>query len=605
MHPVLQASADIYAETLRSNEPNKWLDYVDSILHGITASDIAAIFEEARTMRADSVEAQRHLWIFQHPTLEVFRAVIIDPDMCQGFAALLEVAHGKRPHVIKRKARRYLPRFLLGLQSEWELIDTRLSHVNWWRVNPVREADWFLLNYARLLERKGYSHFHLRRDVLELLPEPEIEEESRNRIKKKLQRTYAYEWLQSHRRELPYHFLHCKELRRSHSQLVDSLSELVDVGYDKVKWADLPWQWKPIGTLWRVLLQSISLGAWPTFHLCERTVQRAKCALDPSASYKDKEMTDTVHSFLEKSDDWTSEIRRVTDGRLPVGLKLHGASGEAILRHFSDSAFRLESAGKTTIMPPVGNAAVLKDVFLLIEKRCGVIALDSDVQIQVCSAGELDQRNAALLGICFYLGSDRIRRYRREDFTTTHVSTCGRLVVYGAGGLDRGFDWWDKDDEGRLVIRKLPGKIINRTDVLTCKSVRDIENVNLVATLLMHAQCAGYWEALGKSFIKEVEGLLEQHGLSGLLAVSWVYGGSAHTPAFRDAGNSDEDVKGTLFFDVFSDLMEYAFAEVARIQKAKLLGKRDADREGILSQMREILLRYGAELHKRAKEVRP
>jgi hypothetical protein len=47
-----------------------------------------------------------------------------------------------------------------------------------------------------------------------------------------------------------------------------------------------------------------------------------------------------------------------------------------------------------------------------------------------------------------------------------------------------------------------------RTDVLTCQSKTDIENTNLMATLLSHDQHVAYWKHLGCRFVADVEALL-------------------------------------------------------------------------------------------------
>jgi hypothetical protein len=50
----------------------------------------------------------------------------------------------------------------------------------------------------------------------------------------------------------------------------------------------------------------------------------------------------------------------------------------------------------------------------------------------------------------------------------------------------------------------------------------DIQNINLLATLLVHAQYQGYWNQLGMQFQEEMEALLERHVLNGLVDAPWV-----------------------------------------------------------------------------------
>jgi hypothetical protein len=133
-----------------------------------------------------------------------------------------------------------------------------------------------------------------------------------------------------------------------------------------------------------------------------------------------------------------------------------------------------------------------------------------------------------LLAIGFYLGSDTLRRYTLGDLATSfagdrHYPSGKRLVLYDAeGDFDRDFDWWKESGKHRVVEPQLPFKN-GRSDLLTGSGTRlDIENINLLATLLVHAQHQGYWRQLGMQFQKEMEALLEQHVLNGLVDAPWV-----------------------------------------------------------------------------------
>jgi hypothetical protein len=52
-----------------------------------------------------------------------------------------------------------------------------------------------------------------------------------------------------------------------------------------------------------------------------------------------------------------------------------------------------------------------------------------------------------------------------------------------------------------LSIRLQLPFVTERTDVLTCQSETDIENINLIATLLSHYQTLAYWKRLGGRFV--------------------------------------------------------------------------------------------------------
>src|SRR6516225_1585814 len=81
----------------------------------------------------------------------------------------------------------------------------------------------------------------------------------------------------------------------------------------------------------------------------------------------------------------------------------------------------------------------------------------------------------------------------------------------------------------------------------------DIENINLLATLLVHAQYQGYWNQLGMQFHEEMETLLEQHLHNGLVDAPWVR---------TDDPESDDDNR---FFAALQELVAYAIEEGARI----------------------------------------
>ena len=95
-----------------------------------------------------------------------------------------------------------------------------------------------------------------------------------------------------------------------------------------------------------------------------------------------------------------------------------------------------------------------------------------------------------------------------------------------------------------------------RTDLLTGSGSRlDIQNINLLATLLIHAQYQGYWNRRGVQFQEEMEALLERHVLNGLV--------DAPCGPTDDPESDDDDG----FFAALQELVAYAFEESARIKK--------------------------------------
>ena len=259
--------------------------------------------------------------------------------------------------------------------------------------------------------------------------------------------------------------------------------------------------------------------------------------------------------------------------------------------------YKHSGASLCLVLPPVGNAR--SAIFLLecIEHFIGSALFSNPaIQIQVCSPGRLDARRSALLAIGFYLGSDTLRRYSLGDLATSFSKNSyyprgRRLVLYDAeGNFDRNFDWWKGSGKHRLVEPQLPFDN-GRSDLLTGSGSRlDIQNINLLATLLVHAQYQGYWNQLGMQFQEEMGTLLERHILNGLVDAPWVR---------TDDPESDDDDR---FFAALQELVAYAFEETVRIKKKKshfFQGWREIQAEssrGILQEAQSLLQKYRSEL---------
>jgi hypothetical protein len=248
------------------------------------------------------------------------------------------------------------------------------------------------------------------------------------------------------------------------------------------------------------------------------------------------------------------------------------------------------------VLPPVGSARSAILLLECIEHFIGsALFSNPEIQIQVCSPGRLGARRSALLAIGFYLGSDTLRRYTLGDLATSfaehqHYPRGRRLVLYDAeGDFDRNFDWWKESGKHRLVEPQLPFEN-GRSDLLTGSGSRlDIQNINLLATLLVHAQYQGYWNQLGMQFQEEMEALLERHVLNGLVDAPWVR---------TDDPESDDDDG---FFAALQELVAYAFEESARIKKEGRLfpgwhEKSVRSSGGILQEVQSLLQKYRSEL---------
>src|SRR5271167_4096613 len=327
-----------------------------------------------------------------------------------------------------------------------------------------------------------------------------------------------------------------------------------------------------------------------------------------SYGYSFEDLLALLHEHAPaKVDAVTLHRRRVEHGRLSVGLKIHclgdvsqfstlveGLGGARKI--LDDKRYKHSHASLCLVLPPVGSARSAILLLECIEHFIGsALFSNPEIQIQVCSPGRLDARRSALLAIGFYLGSDTLRRYTLGELATSFAEDqyCPRgrrLVLYDAEGkFDRNFDWWKESGKHRLVEPQLPFRN-GRSDLLTGSGSRlDIENINLLATLLVHAQYQGYWNLLGMQFQEEMEALLDRHILKGLIDAPWVR---------TDDPESEDDDR---FFAALQELVAYAFDESARIKKEGRLfpGWREEpvrSSRGILQEVQSLLQKYRSEL---------
>ena len=301
--------------------------------------------------------------------------------------------------------------------------------------------------------------------------------------------------------------------------------------------------------------------------------------------------------------------RQVDHGLLSLGLKIHclgngeqfsglvdGLGGSQ--RILQINRYRQAGASLCLLLPPVGNT---RSAILLLEAIGQFVGSElfnsREIQFQVCSPGRLDARRAALLAIGFYLGSDTLRRYSLGELATSFSTDINyprgrRLVLYDANGeFDRDFDWWKGFGTHRFIEPQLPFSS-GRSDLLAGSASRlDIENINLLATLLIHAQYQGYWSDFGRQFEKEMEALLDKHLLAGLVAAPWIRTGDEET---------HDDQR---FFSALQELVAYAFDEATRIKVKepgrlfrswKELPARSSN--GILQEIHSLLKKYRDEL---------
>ncbi len=322
----------------------------------------------------------------------------------------------------------------------------------------------------------------------------------------------------------------------------------------------------------------------------------------------------TLHARAPaKVDALAREKRRVRHGLLSVGLKLHCLGDEHLFaplidalggesRVLDQNVYKRSTAKFCLVLPPVGSARAAILLLECIEQYTGCqIFNNPNVQLQVCSPGRLTSRNAALHAIGFYLSSDTLRQYALDDFATTvsadYYRRGKRIVIYDAAhysDFDGAFAWWARTHGKRTIRSSLP--FLNaRTDILVGPGSKvDIHNINLLATLLVHAQSShrdGYWSSLGERFASDLVSLLDRHLLAGLIEAPWIGSPDRHENAANDH----------LFLSALQELTAYAAAEASRLKQAResvlTHGPSTQERDApgsILNEMQELLATYRA-----------
>ncbi len=303
------------------------------------------------------------------------------------------------------------------------------------------------------------------------------------------------------------------------------------------------------------------------------------------------------------------EKRCVPHGLLSVGLKLHCLGDEDLFSPLIEAlggeksvldcnVYKRSQAKFCLVLPPVGSAHAAILLLECIEQytRCRVFN-NPNIQLQVCSPGRLNRRNAALHAIGFYLSSDTLRQYALDDFATTvsedYYHRGKRIVIYDAGpngDFDCAFAWWARKADALTIRPSLPF-LSGRTDIMVGPGSKvDIHNINVLATLLVHAQSIdgdGYWSSLGELFAGDLVSLLDRHLLAGLIEAPWI---------------CTSDIEGTandhLFLSALQELTAYAAAEATRLDQgslsARLSSLQDKEPGGILNEMQELLATYRA-----------
>lgn len=292
-------------------------------------------------------------------------------------------------------------------------------------------------------------------------------------------------------------------------------------------------------------------------------------------------------------------MRLVRSGMLSVGIKIHILP--ELRKHFDQLIFDVSTYNKkdnlgnmyratdawlTLVLPPVGSAQAAIRLVRALEHFVGAPLFGNrHAQMQICSPGKLLPDMCSFLGAGFYLCADRIRSYSRAQFSTTasydnSYRRGERLVLYDAyskdiGQFDPDFLWWTCAGEAVVILPRFPFPP-SRTDVLVgITDPQDIENVNLIATLLIHRQYRGAWANVGSWFVDRVREIFARHELSGVLAAPWVTDWTHRT---EEAVVEADGV----FATALGELSGYALDEARRCERQKAVS-------GILAEMTDVM----------------
>jgi hypothetical protein len=502
-----------------------------------------------------------HLWFFSHPTFEIFSSFLSDDGLMKGFISyVLAIPRcRKRKNQIKKsKLRAEMHKaktMLLFVEPYLELVRTSLEvdHIS---IGPIDKK----------LARNAVP-------LVSITPPTKADERAAHIAFFTAQMKAEKEAFEK------------TSIGKRISQLTSFLTsvELIETEVE----SRLPELYQALGTpptkvkgeyvhgvdqrISQRIYEAMTCGSWVRFK--PFTVKPCKMVVDVSDDEKASVGKVAFNIIKGHTSSAIEPWVQMKGGCLPVGLKVHALKKIPDLQLRGQTWFKLEAASRCIVLPPVANADAAIDLLGVLERRLGETIIDNeDYQIQVCSQSRLTAERAAHLGTAFYLGSDRIRTYNQRSLKTSHNETGKRLVVYGAGVCEKHFDWCGMDADGNVVVGPPPDAIHCRTDVLWCHSRRDVFNVNLIATLLVHDQFDGFWKPLGDTFQIALRDILDRHHLSGVLDAPWV-----------KTGGNEDDGQDEVFETVFEELSAYALSEAGRLRDNRIpLG-------GILAEVNDLL----------------
>lgn len=518
----------------------------------------------ARMSQTMFAKRSLHLWFFSHPTFDIFKSFLFDDDLVDafiGYVSAIPRCRKRKNQIKKPKLRAEMHRaqtVLLFVEPYLELVRSSLKshHLGLGPIDKKLPRNTVPLVSISPPNEDDVRQAHIRFFAAHMREEKEAFE--RTVIGKRVANLTSF---------LTSNELIETEVERKLDELYAQFGEpptrIQGTYVNKVD-----------QRIRQRTHEAMVCGSWVRF----KAVSKKRYALvndieDDDVKSIDKVAFNIVGRLAQSAVKEWAESKR---GCIPVGLKVHALKSmrKNAFGKGMDSWFRLEAATQTVLLPPVANPESAIDLLGILEKRLGEPIIDNEsYQIQVCSQSRLTPERAAHLGIAFYLASDRIRSYDERATKTSHHNQTGKcIVIYGAGVCDKNFDWCGTDDRGEMTIGPPPDAIHCRTDVLWCHSQRDIYNVNLIATMLVHDQFDGYWKPLGDMFQIAMRDILERHQLLSVLEAPWV----------KNGWKEDDEEDGQ-FADAFKELSAYALDEVSRLEGA------NTPRSGILAEVNDLL----------------
>ncbi len=518
---------------------------------------------------------------FAHPTFEFFQAFLKDEQVFGFFLEYLEIYESSRKDAETEN---------LG-EIDKTILKQKIEENDFLKIFPELYKNLFLSVHGN-----QYSHFEIGKNqqinlntspnfllkdvqnsVLEIIKEEII-------LKTGMGLRSTRGWERNKHHELLKVLSPTNQPKRDRKLILDSLESITQFEIKKKSSEER----LKIEELERAIFNGMmegNLGNWSIGKDAE--LSQFNFGYEYELNYK-KLYADKRNEISEKIEDLTT----IENGMLPIGLKIHCLNKDSKGFNFLKKGnFSVHNAGISFNLPPVGSFRALKKLMAEIEAKSGVDFFDdasSDFQIQVCFPGELDPKKAALLRSAVYISAPKLRHFAKEDLTTSHENLTGKkLTIYGAGVQNSHFEYWEEKPVGFGVekLEKFPKRIFNRTDMVGCKSLQEVEYGQLVATLLLHSQYGGIWSKLGKDFESQYMKLLNKYDLIPTVQNnSWI-----KKPEVTESNPED-------FFYHLEEIYEHVRGEFTAVHKT-------GERKGLIFEIHNLIQDFKTQIEEESKLI--